>query len=286
MAITTHQFTFGDLRCSVIHDASCAHTAGELVVNAEYAQLEWVALESDLELDRILVDYNVLLVNTADQNVLVDAGFGGSNSQLRPGLESLGIDPGDIGTIVITHSDWDHIGGILDDQERRAFPQAHYVMLQRAWQHWASADSRSALASISNWPEEKTDSVWEIYSRAEELLSLVESEQEFLPGFRLLPAVGHRCDHAVLRISSSGEQLLHISDAVVHPLLMARDHWYSTYDSDPAQAVATKVQLLDWCASERVLVFGAHFPFPGIGRVQRHGGGWTWHPERPTRGQR
>ena len=40
MAITTHQFTFGDLRCSVIHDASCAHTAGELVVNAEKAVKE------------------------------------------------------------------------------------------------------------------------------------------------------------------------------------------------------------------------------------------------------
>jgi glyoxylase-like metal-dependent hydrolase (beta-lactamase superfamily II) len=286
MAITTHQFTFGDLRCSVMHDASLAHTAGELVVNAEHAHLERVAPEFDLELDRILVDYNVLLINTADQSVLVDAGYGGPDSQLRLGLESLGIDPGDIGTIVITHSDWDHIGGILDDQERRAFPQARYVMLQKAWQYWASADSRSKLAGINAWPEEKTELVWETYSRIQELLTLVESEDEFLPGFCLSPAFGHRCDHAVLNVSSSGEQLLHLSDAVVHPLLMAHQDWYSTYDSDPAQAVATKKRLLDWCASERALVFGAHFPFPGIGRVQRHDGGWTWHPERPTRGQR
>jgi glyoxylase-like metal-dependent hydrolase (beta-lactamase superfamily II) len=286
MAITTHEFRFGDFRCWVISDTSRAHAAGELVVNAQQAQLERVALELNLELDRIHVDYSVLLVNTADQNVLVDAGFGGPDTQLRPGLESLGIDPGDIGTIVITHSDWDHIGGILDDPEHRAFPRARYVMLQRAWQHWASADSRSRLASINAWPEEKTELVWETYSRIQELLILVDAEEEFLPGLRLIPASGHRCDHSVLKVSSSREQLLHISDAVVHPLLMAHERWYSTYDSDPAQAVATKKRLLDWCASERALVFGAHFPFPGIGRVQRHDGGWSWHPERPTRGQR
>ena len=198
----------------------------------------------------------------------------------------MGIDSGDIGTIVITHSEGDHIGGILDDQEHIAFPRARYVMLQRAWQHWASAESRSRLASINAWPEEKTELVWETYSKIQELLILVDAEEEFLPGFRLIPASGHRCDHAVLKVSSSCERLLHLSDAVVHPLLMAHQDWYSTYDSDPAQAVATKKRLLDWSASEEALVFGAHFPFPGIGRVHRHGGGWMWHPERPNREQR
>jgi glyoxylase-like metal-dependent hydrolase (beta-lactamase superfamily II) len=286
MAIKTLDFGFGDFRCQVIHDASRAHAADELVVNAEQAQLERIALEFDLDLDRIPVDYNVLLINTGDQKVLADAGFGGPDSQLRPGLESLGIDPGDIGTIVITHSDWDHIGGILKDRDQRAFPQARYVMLLQAWQHWASVDSRSRLASINAWPEEKTELVWETLSRIQEQLTLVESEEEFLPGFRLIPAFGHRCDHAVLKVSSSGKRLLHLSDAVVHSLLMAHRDWYSTYDSDPMQAVATKKKLLDWSASEDALVFGAHFPFPGIGRVRRHGDGWMWHPEWPTREQR
>ncbi len=279
MTIKTHQFRFGDLRCSVILDASNVHSAGELVVNAEQELLERVALEYNLEVDRILVDYNVLLVDTADRTVLVDAGFGGPGTQLHPGLESLGMDPGDIDTIVITHSDWDHVGGILDEQQRRAFPGARYVMLRQAWQCWSTADSRSRLAGINAWPEEKTELVWKTYSRIQELLTLAEPEEEFLPGFCLIPASGHRCDHAVLQLSSWRGKLLHISDAVVHPLLMAHDHWYSTYDSDPEQAVATKLQLLEWCASENALVFGAHFPFPGTGRVQRRDGGWAWHPE-------
>jgi glyoxylase-like metal-dependent hydrolase (beta-lactamase superfamily II) len=286
MKTSTFPFELGDFRCFVINDASRAHAADDLIVNANHEQLEGLALEFGFELDEIPVDYNVLLVDTGDQNVLVDAGFGGPISKLLRGLESLGYHPGSIGTVVITHSDMDHVGGILDDKDQLAFADARYVMSKEAWEHWASAVNRSRLAALNNWLEEKTESVWEIYSRIEELLSFVESEQEFLPGFRLIPAVGHRCDHSVLKVSSSGERLLHISDAVVHPLLMAHQDWYSTYDSDPAQAVATKKRLLDWCASEGALVFGAHFPFPGIGQVQKHHEGWQWHPEysvtRPT----
>ena len=95
--------------------------------------------------------------------------------------------------------------------------------------------------------------------------------------FRLIPAIGHRCDHSVLNVFSSSDQLLHISDAVAHPLFLAQRGWYSTYDSDPAQAVITKQQLLDWCASEKALVVGAHFPFPGIGYVQQQDKGWRWY---------
>ena len=155
-------------------------------------------------------------------------------------------------------------------------------MLASAWEYWASAESRAQLATMNNWPEGKTEFVWEIYARIRDVLTLVGTEEEFLPGFRLLPAAGHRVDHTVLKVSSMGEQLLHLSDAVAHPLLLAHHDSVSTYDADPAQAVLTKKRLLDWCAAHHALVFGSHFPFPGIGYVQPTAKGWDWRPENCT----
>ena len=48
------------------------------------------------------------------------------------------------------------------------------------------------------------------------------------------------------------------------------------YDADPVQAVETKKTLLAMCAEENALVFVAHFPFPGLGRVLQVAGAWEW----------
>ncbi len=80
------------------------------------------------------------------------------------------------------------------------------------------------------------------------------------------------------KISSQDEQLLHLADAVIHPVLMERRDWVSTYDSMPDQALAVKKRLLDRAAAEEILVFGAHFPFPGLGYVRQRKNGWTWVP--------
>jgi glyoxylase-like metal-dependent hydrolase (beta-lactamase superfamily II) len=145
----------GNLRCLVINDASRAHSAGDLIANADHEQLERLAPEFGFELDEIPVDYNGLLVDTGDQDVLVDAGFGGPASNLLQELGSLGCGPGTIGIIVITHSDMDHDGGILDDKDQLSFANARHVTAQEAWEHWASVENRSRLATVNNGPEHK-----------------------------------------------------------------------------------------------------------------------------------
>ena len=139
-------------------------------------------------------------------------------------------------------------------------------------------ERRAELARLNKWTRDKMQFVWETYSRVKDLILAVQPGQEFVPGLRLLAAPGHRYDHSILQVTSLDEQLVHISDALVHPLFMGHRDWYSTYDANPTQAVETKARLLDMCASENALVFGAHFPFPGLGRVRRGHERWTWHP--------
>jgi glyoxylase-like metal-dependent hydrolase (beta-lactamase superfamily II) len=123
---------------------------------------------------------------------------------------------------------------------------------------------------------------WETYSKIQDLMLFVEPKEEFISGIQLIPAPGHRYDHSVVKVTSSGEQLLHISDALAHPLFMGNTDWYSTYDANPAQALEIKRKLMDMCVSENLLVFGAHFPFPGLGYVKQEQERWGWQPVDPA----
>jgi glyoxylase-like metal-dependent hydrolase (beta-lactamase superfamily II) len=278
MKTPTYQFDFGEYQGHVLYDYYHAHSAEELVVNPIVEELEQITHEYAFELNKIPVGYNNLLLQTCDQNVLVDAGIRRPIGKLYSGLEELKIEPSDIDTIIITHSDRDHIGGILDKEGEISFPNARYVMLEDSWQHWSSQKRRNELTRLNKWTKEKAQFAWETYSKIKDLILFVKSGEEFIPGFRLLPASGHRYDHSVLKVTSSDEQLMHISDAFVHPLFMGNSDWYSTYDANPTQAVDTKIKILNMCASKNTLVFGSHFPFPGLGYVQQGHERWSWRP--------
>jgi glyoxylase-like metal-dependent hydrolase (beta-lactamase superfamily II) len=111
----------------------------------------------------------------------------------------------------------------------------------------------------------------------------------FPPNAELLPSVaavavrGHTPGHTAYRITSGDEQLLFIGDTAHHSVVsVQRPDWTIAFDvgggtADTAQA--SRRALLQRAADERLRLFAGHFPFPGVGRVQRHGDGFVWVPE-------
>lgn len=281
MGAEPHAFKLGKFECLVIQDQTATMPLANMVANAEPEELDQVALELELPAEGIAVGYNCLLVRTGQQNVLVDAGYGrslaGREGTLLQGLHAAGLEAGQIDRIVITHADRDHIGGILDAAGAFVYPNARYVLWQGAWDFWQNEDN------YREWPQEIVAFIRGTILGLEPRLRLVDAGEEFLPGFQLLPAAGHRNDHVVLKIASQGEQLLHLADAVIHPIFIAQGDWVSTYDAMPDRALAVKRRLLDWAAFEEALVFGAHFPFPGLGYVRYGEKAWNWLPVTATR---
>jgi glyoxylase-like metal-dependent hydrolase (beta-lactamase superfamily II) len=284
-----YPFKVGTFECIAISDGTLTYTpptfpppATLLFTNAPRERLEQVLLEYNLRPEQWgewTSPFICLVVNTGDHLVLVDTGAGvlaPTTGRLLQNLKAEGIAPEEIDTVILTHGHPDHIGGNTDAQGKPAFPNARYVMWKDEWDFWTSEQAEQRLDEhirelLLKFARENLPPI-----RGQ--VDLFDRETEIVPGIRAVAAPGHTPGHMALEISSEGEKLLCISDAVLHPIHLEQPEWHAAVDFDPKQVVATRRRLLDRAASGKALVLAFHFPFPGLGRAVQKGEGWQWQP--------
>ena len=195
------------------------------------------------------------------QNILVDTGFPAKYAQdaesatLEDGLETfgrivrltednlppaqldkIGLAMSDIDTLVMTHSDIDHVGGIGD------FPQATLVIHadERAFEQPRYWNGRSPIP----WPNNQTQ--------------LIHEDTELCPGITLLSTPGHAPGHLslLLRLPQTGHVLL-IGDAIARPSELT-EGFGGAWNHDLAQASADK--LMSIAQSHNALIIYGHDP--------------------------
>jgi glyoxylase-like metal-dependent hydrolase (beta-lactamase superfamily II) len=91
------------------------------------------------------------------------------------------------------------------------------------------------------------------------------------PEIRLTPSTGHTPGHVSVLIESEGERAAITGDMTHHPCQLAHPEWTPQFDTDPADAVATRRRLFAEWADQPILVIGTHFPAPTAGHVLRDG---------------
>lgn len=225
-----------------------------------------------------------LFVKMPQNNLLIDTGLGtgiGPNSgKALENLELVGISRRDIDVVIITHAHPDHIGGNTNARGAPLFPNARYIMNRREWEFWLLEPTFSpqeeaikpiALASIQK-------NLRSIQDRFE--LIEVKGEKEVIPGITLIEAPGHSPGLIALRISSGSEQLLCISDIFHQPSELKKLDWCIYSGNLTEEAINTRSKILSIAASGAT-VFGCHFPYPGLGHVEKKGDGWSWQPLKP-----
>ncbi|MEW5870452.1 MAG: MBL fold metallo-hydrolase [Chloroflexota bacterium] len=277
-SIENYHFTVGDLQCVAISDGTETVPVDSFVKGVSPEAWKRALQERGYSLAEATVYFNCLYIQTGSHRILVDTGWGQGaqrrNGALLDRLKTAGVSPAAIDVVIITHGDFDHIGGILDADHQLVFPNAGYILSKAAWEFWSNE------AILAQLPESLTGFGRETLPLIQDRLRVIEAGVEFLPGFQLISAPGHRPGHAALAVTSSGEHLLHLADIVGHPLLMEHPDWQWTYDTKADQARVDREQLLNQAVAQNAWVFGAHLPFPGVGRVTQQGEGWRWHPVR------
>ena len=272
-------FNVGDLECMVIRD-----TVSPMDLDILFPGITEKEMERLLEQVRVprgeVMDVMCLLVRTDQKNVLIDTGWGIGKEKgwgnLMSILRTNGIKPEEIDTVINTHGHPDHIGGNADDKGKSLFPKAQYIMFKKEWEFWTAIPD---LKQIEKWVQQEMHAyVRKNLIPLRERFTLVDEEEEFLPGIKFIWAPGHSPYHCVLNITSGTEQLLYVSDLIHHPLQIARPECCVFGDFNHEQAQRTRAKIISQVAKTNALVFACHFPFPGLGCIKRSGELLTWEP--------
>ncbi len=215
----------------------------------------------------VSVPINTLLLSGHGRTVLVDTGSGplvslwkGTTDDLPEQLERLGAAPD---LIVLTHLDFDHVGGVLAGEwpgdVRLRFPEAR-----------VAAPAAGVAAAREHEPDDYERRCVELLEAAG-LLDELADGAEPAPGLRLRAAPGHRTGHSVLEI---GDGLVQTADLVHHTLQVEHLEWDHAFDEDAELALATRTRFFGELADRGVPVAASHIR--GFGRIERAGDGLRW----------
>ena len=95
-----------------------------------------------------------------------------------------------------------------------------------------------------------------------------------------LTAPGHTVGHHIFMVNSAGKSFAFLGDLSHHSvLLLEKPRMEFSYDTDPKQAAASRVRLLEMLAANKIPVMSYHFAWPGYGYVAKVGDGFKYYPE-------
>lgn len=279
-----YRFSHGKMQATVVSDGILP--LGEpsaSFLGSSKEEIGKMLTDNFLSPTNVVLEQNVLVLNTGDKLVLFDTGmgsstmFGPTTGKLPASLKAAGIDPKDIDAVVATHAHCDHVWGIMADDGSRHFPNAQIYISQADFDFWTDEAKLSMKdpAYMKPFVEGARKNLLPNRDR----MVFFKDGQEFLPGIQAMSAPGHTVGHTVFMITSDGKTLGAIGDLTHHQvLLVEKPRIEFAYDTDFEQSANTRVRVLDMLAANRIPLIAYHFPWPGVGHVAKNGDGFRYFP--------
>jgi glyoxylase-like metal-dependent hydrolase (beta-lactamase superfamily II) len=282
-----YRYKVGSAECIALYDGvwEKAHDAA-FIKNASIADTKQALAGAGIRTDFVPITIAALAIKLNNKLVLCDAGGGGQVQAFNPksvfvsgkmlkNMKAAGIDPKQVETVLISHFHPDHIFGLLTSRtdNKPVFPNAEIIVPAAEYRWWTDPSlierlpaGRKPLAKriqgvIPNWKN----------------VLPVDGEDEVVPGIRFVRAPGHTAGHTAFHLSSGNQELMISNDALYVPALLApHPEWQGAYDQDGPKAVESRRKLVDRVIADKMRICGAHFPWPGVGRITREGAGYAF----------
>lgn len=273
MSEGTYQFQLGDFSCTVFRDAIDPRPLEFLTTSVTNQEVSQALASLGLPNDQVFLSYNILMLERNGERTMVDAGLmhvGDRKGELLRRLQEEGIQPETVKRVIITHTDFDHVGGLISSKGELFFPEAQIYLTRDAWDWYHKEDVLEKL------DPKVAEFFRKLFPAIEDHVVFLEEGQEIIPGICTIPTPGHRPGHVAYEITSQGQTLLHLGDAINNPVFVIHPEWLVKIDTVPEQGRATRKAMLKRAAAENTLVFAAHPTFPGMGKVSREGDSYQW----------
>jgi len=272
--------TIGDFSGKVLRDGDIAFPNDNKIFGVGRARSEVAALltAAGLPADELHLSIQPLLVKTSNRVLLFDTGagtnMGASGGRLPASMATAGIDPSTITDVFISHAHGDHVGGLVNANGALAFPNAAIHISSPEWALLREMTAETAAgAAIAQHPAL--------------IAAMAPKVVEFAPGADVIPGVikaveirGHTPGHSGYLIGSGQNSLLYIGDALHHFVVsVQKPEWTIAFDADASTAERSRSELLARSAASNQRIHAVHFPFPGLGKIERRADGFIWVAE-------
>jgi len=277
-----YKYKVGSIEVTAVYDGIWRKPHDPTFIkNATVEDTKEALAKAGLSTEFMPIPLTVVVLKIGDKYVMVDSGSGvgqwqANATNLPSNMKAAGIDRGQISTILVSHFHPDHVWGLMEKGTNAAvFPNAELIVSSTEYKWWTEPGRVEKLPEGRRPAGKRIGDVFPTWKN----WKLVEDNAEVAPGVRLLAAPGHTPGHSAFLVTSGKDQLMVSNDAMYVPALLApHPDWQGAYDHDGATAVTTRRKLIDRVIADKMMVCGAHFPFPGRGTFTKDGDVYAFAP--------
>ncbi len=269
----TNTRKFGEYEVTLLQDG-IFETTPEILVHAGGPEA-LQAVTDRLAGQKLRLDVNCFLLRGPDGVALLDAGagnaWGPALGHARATLAEAGVEPAQIGRVLLTHLHGDHVLGLMDGDEPW-LPHAEILLPEAEFVYFTDEAIRAGL------PEDKRQS-FDIAAKilaayAGKLRTITPGLVPDMPKIELMPLPGHTPGHGGY-LFHGPETLLVWADTIhLRELQTADPEICMAFDVDSAEALRTRQDVLQRAEGEGWTVAGSHVS--GFGHIQRDSEGYRF----------
>jgi glyoxylase-like metal-dependent hydrolase (beta-lactamase superfamily II) len=286
-----YRYKVGSHEVSVVTDGSRAFPLTDgYVTNAPITDVQKALEQVYIPHGQMVHHYSPIVLNTGSKLIVIDTGLGANTfkqtkgvlGQFMTNLAAAGIDRNAVDMVIISHFHGDHVNGLLDENNKLAYPNAEVLVPAAEWKFWMDD------GEMSRAPKGRMEGLFKDNRRVFDALGRkvtpYQWDKELAPGLMPIATLGHCIGHTSFILSSGTSKIFIQSDVTNNPDLFARHpEWSANFDQDGPLAIATRKKVYDMLVAEKMQVQGFHYPFPGLAHVEKAEAGYrvvpmAWNP--------